>query len=78
MATTQVHPPGKSVPLVVRVKRSADEEPLDVIRLLPPPSKIARGSNSSFSLQNLEFKHAGTIDGNVSYVFEAQKCKFAR
>ncbi|GAV03297.1 hypothetical protein RvY_13741 [Ramazzottius varieornatus] len=51
-----------SVPLVVRVKRAADEEPLDVIRLLPPRSKIAKGQNNTFNLHNLEFKHAGTIE----------------
>ncbi|OWA50269.1 hypothetical protein BV898_14791 [Hypsibius exemplaris] len=50
-----------SVPLVVRVKRSAEEEPLDVIRLCPPRSKVARGEKGAFSLQDLEFKHAGTI-----------------
>ncbi|XP_055345519.1 probable RNA polymerase II nuclear localization protein SLC7A6OS [Paramacrobiotus metropolitanus] len=54
------------MPLVVRVKRSADEEPLDVLRLRPLPSKLARGDQGAFELHSLQFKHAGTIAGSES------------
>lgn len=59
-----------SVPLVVRVKRRADEDSLDVLRLRPLRTKIARGADgSAFELQNLKFLRAGTILETVRDVF---------
>ena len=54
-------------PLVIRVKRPADEEPLDVLHLKHLGKKIAKGVHGAFSLEGLEFRHAGTISAGVSH-----------